>query len=177
MKTSSVKLFNSINASELIKNTDPVIIIAHNLRTPENMGMIMRLAANIGARLTLFAFDEKTEFRESKIKRASSGAMEKISWKIISSDEIADYLPKDYKIVALETSDNSQSIYQFAFPSKTAFLVGNEVTGLPTEILKIANYEIFIPVPGNLYSLNVTHALSVGLFQWLQQVSSNPGSP
>ena len=166
-----------MNASELIKNTDPVIIIAHNLRTPENIGMIMRLAANIGAKLTLFAFDNKTEFRESKIKRASSGAIEKINWKIINSDEIINHLPKDYKIVALETSDNSQNIYHFTFPPKTALLVGSEVTGLPAEILKIASHEIFIPVPGNLYSLNVTHALSVGLFQWLQQVSSNLGSP
>lgn len=166
-----------MNASDLIKNTDPVIIIAHNLRTPENIGMIMRLAANIGARLTLFAFDEETEFRESKIKRTSSGAIEKTNWKIISSNEIIDHLPNDYKIVALETSDNSQNIYQFTFPKKTALLVGNEVTGLSADILKIANHEVFIPVPGNLYSLNVTHALAIGLFQWLRQISSNLGSP
>ncbi len=177
MGSTSVKHFKSLQTSEILEKVNPVVIIAHNLRTPENIGMIMRLAANIGAKLTLFAFDHEVEFRESKIKRTSSGAIEKINWKKINTHEIGKYLPEGYEIVALETSENSKNLFSFEFPEKTAFLVGSEILGLNKELLSMSNHEVYIPVPGNIYSLNVTHALSVGLFCWFKNATLNFDSP
>jgi len=172
MTHSSVELFRNKEIAKSLENIHPVIIIAENIRTPENIGMIMRLAANVGAVLTLFAYDNEISFKGSKIKRTSSGAFDKIDWKVINTDEILNYLPKDYKVVALETTQYSKNIFDFIFPKKTAFVVGNEVIGICNSTLEIADETLYIPIPGNISSLNVTHALSIGLFSWFNQMTS-----
>ena len=171
MGNSSYNLFANQQTSKLLQGVTPPIIIADNLRTPENIGMILRLSANIDACLTLFIIDDEINFRESKIKRTSSGASEKVDWKIITSDVLLKYIPDDYSIVALETCDDSENIFDFSFPDKTAIMVGNEVVGIKPENLLHSDSRIFIPVPGRISSLNVTHALSIAVFQWFRQFS------
>ena len=171
MTNSSVELFSRLDTSRIINNKNRPIIIADKLRTPENMGLILRLAANIGAINTYFIIDDNQTFKNSKIIRTASGAASKINWKIINSKEILSFIPDDYKIVALETSEDSVNIFSFNFPEKTVFLVGNEVMGISDETLSQAHHKVYIPVPGPISSLNVTHALSIGLFEWLRQTS------
>lgn len=171
MNKSSFDLFTNMRESEHPNNMFPPIIIADNLRTPENMGMILRLAGNFGAALTLFLLYDEYSFRESKIKRTSSGAYKKVDWKIIKSENLSDYIPDNYNIIALETCEDSQSIFSYKFPNKTAIIVGNEVVGIRDSILKYAKEKVFIPIPGKISSLNVSHSLSIALFQWLKQFS------
>ncbi len=145
------------------------IIIADNIRSPENMGAILRLAGNIGVLKSLFISDDTQEYKNHKISRTASGGAEKTSWQMIQISEISKNLPADYQIVALETTADAENIYDFSFPQKTAFLIGNEVSGIKDEILTTADHKVYIPIPGPISSLNVTHALSIGLFFWLQQ--------
>jgi len=169
MSNSSVKLFSKLDTSRIIEGKQPPIIITDKLRTPENMGLILRLAANIGAINTYFIVDYDKKFRHSKIVKTASGAASKVDWKIINQEELLSYIPDDYKIIALETSEDSVNLFSFVFPEKTAFLVGNEVRGISSEIIAQAHHKVYIPVPGPISSLNVTHALSIGLFEWLRQ--------
>jgi len=169
MTNSSVELFTQLGTSGVLQNKHLPIIIADNIRTPENMGLILRLAGNISASKTLFLNDITPNFKEYKIKRTSSGSADKVNWDIIKPAALTNHLPDDYKIVAFETSKDSSNIFSFKFPEKTAFLVGNEVTGISEKILSMAHHEVYIPIPGLISSLNVTHALSVGLFEWLRQ--------
>ena len=114
MTNSSVKLFSELGISGITEGKHPPIIIADKLRTPENMGLILRLAANIGAINTYFIVDENQTFKNSKIIRTSSGAASKINWKIIKYQELLSYIPPDYKIVALETSEDSVNLFSFS---------------------------------------------------------------
>ncbi|HJN07003.1 MAG TPA: TrmH family RNA methyltransferase [Bacteroidales bacterium] len=170
MKNSSVDLFNKLGTSEILKGVSQPIIIADRLRTPENIGLILRLAGNINALNTLFISDEGHKFKKYKIIKTASGAVTKVDWKIIKPAELEDFLPNDYKIVALETCKDASSIFSFKFPKKVAFMVGNEVHGISEEMLSIAHQKVYIPVPGPISSLNVTHALSIALFEWLKQI-------
>jgi len=170
MANSSVELFRNLGTSGILDNKYLPIVIADNLRTPENMGLVLRLAGNIGAATTLFVSNEASNFKRHKINRTSSGAANKVNWKIIKPNELTKFIPDDYKIIALETSNDSNNIFSFRFPDKTAFLVGNEVTGISEDLLSYAHHKVYIPVPGSISSLNVTHALSIGLFEWLRQV-------
>lgn len=154
----------------MLKGVFHPIIIADRLRTPENIGLILRLAGNIGAVNTLFISDEAHKFKKYKINKTASGAVTKVNWKIIKPDELRGFLPADYEIIALETCEDASNIFSFKFPKKTAFLVGNEVKGVSEEMLSIAKNKVYIPVPGPVSSLNVSHALSVALFEWLKQV-------
>ena len=166
----SHELFQKLQTSEIYKSVSRPIIIADNLRTPENMGSVLRLAGNIGALKTLFISDTAHQFKNYKINRTASGAAEKTKWKIISSDQLKSEIPNVYQMILLETTKQSTNIFDFNFPQKTAFVIGNEVSGIRSELLEKPYRHLYIPIPGPISSLNTTHALSIALFEWLRQM-------
>lgn len=167
---SSFELFQTLKTSDFYNRFSRPVIIADNLRTPENMGSVLRLAGNIGAQKTLFISDVAQQFKNYKIKKTASGAAEKTSWKIIPFNELRNELPTDYQLIGLETSLESASIYDFEFTEKTAFVIGNEVNGIGQELLDKSDHLLYVPIPGPISSLNTTHALSIALFEWYRQM-------
>jgi tRNA G18 (ribose-2'-O)-methylase SpoU len=166
----SYQLFhNQLKLYTIYEKLSRPIIVSDNIQSPANIGAILRLAGNIGADRSLFISDENHKFKNNKVERTSSGASKKVVWKTIQPKELNDNIPPNYTIVALETDDKAQNIYEFEFPEKTAFLIGNEIKGISDEIIQHAEHKIFIPIPGPISSLNVTHALSIALFEWLRQ--------
>ncbi len=148
--------------------TQPVIV-ADRILSPMNVGAILRLAGNINAAKVWFVYDEDPGFRSYKIKRTSSGASEKVDWEMISTDKLPDVLPRDYQVIAIETTEDAQNIYTAQLPEKVVFMVGNERFGLQDKLIEICERKLFIPIPGPISSLNVSQALAIGLFEWLRQ--------
>ncbi len=166
----SYYLFQKLELKKLYQNRERPIIVADNLRTPENMGSVLRIAANVGAQKVLFLRSDTGEVpRKWKIKKTASGADEKILWEIISPDRLRHHIPDDFVLVAVETSESASNIFQTALPGKVAFVVGHEVAGISKEVLSVADKIVYIPVPGVISSLNVTHALGIAAFEWLRQ--------
>jgi len=145
------------------------VIVADRIQSPMNMGAILRLAANIYASKVWFVYDEDPGFRSYKIKSTSSGASEKVDWNMITPDRLSEVLPAGYEIVAIETTEDAKNIYTTVLPEKVVFTVGNERYGVSEEVLRLAHQKVFIPIPGIISSLNVSHALGIGLFEWLRQ--------
>jgi len=147
--------------------TRPVIVGCH-IKTPENIGSIIRLADNIGCVKVLF-IHEGEEIRVSKIKKTASSSFNKVQWRFCNLAEITSEIPENYKKVALETTSDSQNIFRSDLPQKIAFFVGNEITGIDPAILNHCGQIVHIPMPGHNTSMNVSHALSVALFEWYRQ--------
>lgn len=165
----------TIHSKELFKNvvlpTDyfPPIIIGCKIKTPENIGNIIRLADNAGCKKVIFIFDDEN-IRESKIKKTASSSYNSVDWEFCNVSELKNKVPKDYKWIAIETTSDSTNIYQTELPEKIAFIVGNEVAGIDDEILDLCNKIIHIPILGKNTSLNVSHALAIALFEWQRQI-------
>jgi 23S rRNA (guanosine2251-2'-O)-methyltransferase len=168
---SSFELFKKLKHGDIYKSINRPIIIADDIRTPENMGSIIRLAANIGAEKNIFISTKALEFKQFKIKKTASGAAEKMDWQIVDDFESAKKLiPPHYIYVAIETSPESENIFQSKLPENIVVIVGNEVKGIREEIINDVNLQFHIPNPGVISSLNVTHALSIALFEWYRQM-------
>jgi len=148
--------------------TQPVIV-ADRILSPMNAGAILRLAGNIHAAKVWFVYDKDPGFRSYKIKRTSSGASEKVDWELITPDRLPEVLPAGYEIIALETTEDATSLFKEKLPEKVVFMVGNERFGLQEKLIKLCQRKVFIPIPGPISSLNVSHALGIGLFEWLRQ--------
>lgn len=166
----SFDFFNRLGSDKIYDKVTRPIVIADQLRTPENMGAILRLAGNIGAQKVLFISDKEHGFKRFRIGKPSAGAIDKVDWQIIGKQEIMKQVPEGFSLVALETSEGAENIFQVRLPEKIAFLVGNEVLGISDEIMKLAHEAVYIPIPGQISSLNVSHALSIGMFEWLRQM-------
>ncbi len=169
---SSFDLFQRLKTSEIYNKISRPIIIADDIRTPENMGSIIRLGANIGTLKVIFISNKASEFKNYKINKTASGAALKTEWLIVEDFESAiKALPKDYELIAIETSNDSKDIFKAKMPENIAFVIGNEIKGIKPNILNQIETKLHIPIPGPISSLNVTHALSVALFEWFRQQS------
>lgn len=74
-----------------------------------------------------------------------------------------------YHVVALEQTTHSQSLYEFAFPRRTALVVGNERLGLNDEELRSVDAVVEIPVYGLPYAHNAATAAAIAMYEYCRQ--------
>ena len=166
MGTNSVAFFNDQKYPEL--HFRP-IIAAWQIINPENIGNLIRLADNVGA-LEVFILGEDFNLRMSSIKKTAGLSFDHIRLTFIAPEQFFKQLDSDYQLVAIETSQKSTNIFATKLPEKIAFILGNERNGLPEDILNKCRLQVHIPMTGKCKSMNVSHALSVTLFEWQRQM-------
>lgn len=144
----------------MINNT--LYIIAHNIRSLYNIGTMFRTADALGVdKLFLTGYSGYPPRKE--ISKVALGAEESVEWKHYSS---LSYLLKKLKkekvnIVALETGKYSIDYLKFKPKFPLVLIVGNEVKGLSSSILKNVDQKIYLPMNGIKESLNVGVAMAV----------------
>ena len=145
-------------------------LILYQPEIPPNTGNVIRLCANVGARLHLvhplgFVLDE------ARVRRAGLDYHEMA--RVEEHASLADCLTTlgDARLFAL-TTKGRRSFFQVEFRPGDAFLLGPETRGLPSEVLADLPAERVLRVPlrpGNR-SLNLSNAAAVALYEaWRQQ--------
>jgi tRNA G18 (ribose-2'-O)-methylase SpoU len=159
-----------------MKKSKNVVLILPDIRSTQNVGAMFRTADAVGLDkiyLTGYTPDPVDRFGKKRkdIAKAALGAEDSVPWEHKKSlITLIDKLKKDkFKIVAIEQAKNSVYYKSLRLDSrkKVAFLVGNEVSGLPSKILKKCDVIAEIPMKGKKESLNVSVALGIALFRIL----------
>jgi len=145
-----------------------LVLAAWELKTPDNAGSIIRLAGNLGVQ-RVYYIHEHYEMRNRKMKRVAHSSLGHVDYQIVTEQEFWENIPKDYHTIALETTKDSTNLFATKLPEKTVLIAGNERFGLPDSFLHKCNSSVFIPVPGKTSSMNVSHALTIGAFEWAKQ--------
>ncbi len=166
METNSIVFFNDRRYPEL---SGKPVIAAWQIINPENIGNLIRLADNVGAE-DVFILGDGFHLRMSSIRKTAGLSFSNIRLAFISPEDFFDQLNPEFQLTAIETSEDSTNIFTTALPEKIVFLLGNERNGLPDEILKKCSLRVHIPMTGKCKSMNVSHALSVALFEWQRQM-------
>lgn len=166
METSSIAFFDDQKYTELLGKP---VIAAWQIINPENIGNMIRLADNVGAE-EVFILGTDFQLRMSSIRKTAGLSFNNIRLTFISPEDFFDQLNSDLQLVAIETSEDSTNIFNTNLPEKIVFLLGNERNGLPDEILQKCALKVHIPMTGKCKSMNVSHALSVALFEWQRQM-------
>lgn len=145
----------------------PVTVILHSIRSNYNVGSIFRTSDGAMIdKLICCGFTPHPPKKE--ILKTALGSTESVSWEYIKSTEEAIMKMKDEgrKIIALELTDNSFPHYELSsdiFPC--CLIIGNEINGVPTELLKYCDLSIEIPQYGIKQSLNVAVAYGIAIFE------------
>jgi len=156
-----------------------IVVIAHNLRSAENVGSIIRTSEGMAVSavyLSGYSPYPKTvndtriphlaTKQNKQIAKASLGAEKLIP--IYHFDDVEYLIRKlkndGYSVVALEQAKDSSEIKSFSPSDKIAVIVGREVDGIEKEILKEVDEIIEIPMLGKKESFNVSVALAVALY-------------
>jgi tRNA G18 (ribose-2'-O)-methylase SpoU len=74
-----------------------------------------------------------------------------------------------YTVVGLEQATNSRSLHHYAFPRRTALVIGNERLGISEEELRYVDVCVEIPVWGTPHSYNVATATAMALYEYCRQ--------
>jgi tRNA G18 (ribose-2'-O)-methylase SpoU len=171
MNTNSVEFFKNRPLRPL-PGSPKLILAAWEISNPNNMGHIIRLGHNLGVEKVLFIADT-IEKRESKIRKTAGFSFDQQAWAFVSEKEFIAMFLKEYKLVVLETCNGSENIYEVDFPEKMILLAGNESHGVPEDVIKQSDLQIYIPMPGGCKSMNISHALSVAGFEWYRKIRAN----
>lgn len=167
INTNSVEFFKN-KPDEQLPYDSEIIVAAWNLSNPENIGKIIRLAHNVGAKKALFVKGKEVH-REAKIKKTAGFSYDQMDWQFVSEEQFLELINSDFELTALETCDNAKNIYLEELPKRTILLAGSESHGIPRNIIEISTKRIYIPMPGGCKSLNISNAISVAAFEWYRQ--------
>lgn len=153
----------------------PVIAILENIRSAYNVGSVFRTAdAFLIESIIITGYTAQPPHKE--IKKTALGAEESVDWKYFQTTRQAiDYLREiNYKIYSVEQVDDSISLINLPGLSteKTAFIFGNEVSGVEEDIISLCDGCIEIPQFGMKHSLNISVAAGIVLWEAVKNCSS-----
>ena len=149
-------------------------VILHNIRSTHNVGSIFRTVDTLGISkiyLTGITATPRDRFGRERadIAKTALGAEKSVPWE--HTQNIQDLLEKlkkeNTKIVSVEQSKNSIDYKKADIAGATAFVFGNELEGIPSDVLKTSDLVLEIPMRGKKESLNVAVAAGVLLFRLL----------
>lgn len=142
-----------------------VFVLAHNIRSMHNIGSIFRTSDGAGvSKIYLTGYSATPPRKE--ISKTALGAEDSVYWEF-HKDPVAliKKLKKDKaQIIALERTAEGKDIFKFRPKSKCCLIVGNEIEGVPVELLDLCDEFVEIPMRGIKESLNVSVAFGVGIY-------------
>lgn len=152
------------------------ILVLHDIRSAQNVGSLFRTADAVGiskiylSSITPSPIDRFGRAR-TDIAKTALGAEQTILWEqyIDAKSLIQQCKEEGYKVVAIEQSATAVDYKSVEKADKMIFILGNEVDGLPKEILDIVDVVVEIPMKGEKESLNVSVAGGVALFRILDK--------
>jgi len=163
---------------------NPLIVLTAALQDPGNFGTLIRSAEAFGAS-GVIALPGTVSVWNSKALRASAGSAFRVP--VIpekSSAAFAALAGRHIKVYAAvpasadpapgpDTTSDAISCSQADLTGPTAFLIGNEASGLSADLLDRADSRIAIPTPGPVESLNAAIAASILLYETARQRAAN----
>lgn len=150
-------------------------MILQNIRSLHNVGSVFRTADAAGIeKIYLCGITPEPVDRFGKIQpqfaKVALGAEKSVAWERCgSANKLIDRLKKDgYKIWTIEQNRKSAAYYSLRPKPHTlaraALILGNEVRGIASSILKKADKILEIPMRGRKESLNVAVAFGIVAF-------------
>ena len=169
MRKLSMDELNRKTADEYqLAKKNPVIAVLENVRSAYNVGSVFRTAdAFLIESIYITGYTAKPPHKE--ITKTALGAQESVKWKYFDSTILAiEELKKNgYYIYAIEQVAESISLEKLSGLQlqKTAFIFGNEVSGVEQSTIALCNGTIEIPQFGIKHSLNISVAAGVVLWE------------
>ena len=158
-------------ASSLDLDED-IVLILDSINDPHNFGAILRASECFAVGGVVWSSNRGTGVTPA-VAKVSVGASELVRLVEVSnlSNTIIALKKAGYWIIAASNDEESQSVYEFSFPKKSALILGSEGEGVSKLLLDNADFKIKIPLYGSIDSLNVSQATAVMLSHYCYKKS------
>ncbi|KAK1319864.1 hypothetical protein QJS10_CPB04g00744 [Acorus calamus] len=136
-------------------------VVVHNVAKRHNVGTLARSASAFGvAEVVIVGRRDFNSFGS----HGSSSHLRFRHFHSLSDAQLYLHNERDCDICGVEITEDAVAVSQHPFRKSTAFLLGNEGTGLSAKEIEICDFFVYIPqYGGGTASLNVTVAASIVL--------------
>lgn len=152
-------------------------VILYNIRSTYNVGSILRTCDCLGVDSAIFTgytpfldkgLPHEQVKLEKEIHKTALGAEKTVNWQRFSNiTEAIEHLHKNkIKVFALEQGADSLNLADSPdMPDSVALILGEEVHGIPEEILTKCDGTLEIPMLGQKESFNVSTAAGIAIWE------------
>jgi len=157
---------------EVIKR-NPIYLILDQIIDTYNIGSLFRLADAIAAE-KIFLCGDMEYPPSSRIHKAAVGTENWVPWEKINStlELVLKLKSNNIQIIAVEQHPNSVSYHKLTEKVKfpCAIVVGNETTGINSQVLEKADIIVELPMFGVNNSFNVWGSAAVVAYKILEKI-------
>lgn len=161
------------------RSTFPLMLLLDNVRSAFNVGSLFRTADACGCQLVITTGITPHPLGNGgdKLQKSALGAQFVVPSQHFATTPQAiqwlrDHYPQ-YVLLGMETTERSVRYTKLSYAnyqtSGIAIVLGNEVTGVDTEIMPLLDLVIEIPMFGSKNSLNIAACAPVVLYEILRQ--------
>jgi tRNA G18 (ribose-2'-O)-methylase SpoU len=150
--------------------TFPCVVVLDNLRSAFNAGAILRSCDGFAVeRVVLTGITPGPD--GEKARKTAMGSDQYVAWERRArlADALRDLRGAGYRVVALETVEGSESLFDAALPFPLAVVGGNEEFGILEDQLDAADTIVHVPMFGRKNSFNVGITLGIFLYEARRQ--------
>lgn len=143
------------------------IVICAGVFEAENLGLILRTCAALGVDTVLLG-DRALDPFYRRVVRVSTGAV--FSLNLAQSDDLSTDLiwlkDRGVELYATVLAEDAVPLQQIKIKKRTGLLLGNEGQGLRTDLIKLCQQRITMPMHGGMDSLNVAMAAAIFIYHF-----------
>jgi RNA methyltransferase, TrmH family len=154
---------------ELLAHSAKLIIVAHRLQDPGNLGTIIRTAEAVGASGMAITPNTVDPFN-AKAVRASMGSLLRLP--IVPVGDVARFIKKckqrGFQTVATVVTGKKKH-FDIDLTKPTVMILGQEGAGLSQDMLADIDLQVRIPMAETIDSLNVATAAAIILYEAVRQ--------
>jgi TrmH family RNA methyltransferase len=153
----------------LFAHASGLIVVAHQLQDPGNLGTIIRTAEAVGAAGIALTPNTVDPF-SAKAVRASMGSILRLP--VVRIGDIRAFIQactQNAFQTAAAALTGEQSLFDVDLKKPTAVILGQEGGGLPHDILTAVDLRVRIPMAVSIDSLNVATSAAVILYEAMRQ--------
>ena len=145
--------------------TRRVVLVLDQLSDPHNVGAILRTAAAFNVTAVIVQ-DRNAPPQSGALAKAASGALDLIPYvEVVNISRALDQLAdKGFWRIAL-AGDGEQSLADAAPSGDVALVLGSEGSGMRRLVREHCEAAAFIPIAGQVESLNVSNAAAIALYE------------
>lgn len=142
-----------------------LVLILDGITDPHNLGAILRSADQFGVDLAMIPERRSVQANETVVK-VSSGAAQYVNIAVVTNLTREIKVLKDNGFWIYGADMAGEDSYSVSFPSRTAFVMGSEGSGMSQLVRKNCDHIISIPMQGHIDSLNVSVAAGILLYEF-----------
>lgn len=142
------------------------LLVLDHVTDPQNLGTLLRTARAFDIAGVVIPSDRAASVTPAVVN-ASAGAVESlpVAQVVNVARSIRDIREQGRWVAALDTGDDSQSIFTSEIPLPVALVLGSEGRGVSRQVRAASDLVISIPISKSVESLNVATAGSIVLFE------------